>query len=61
MAVMGALFGIVGIALATPVYAVLRVLVLKLYVEPREGQSITLGRERRGIIITPPAAAEPKA
>ena len=40
MAIMGTLFGIVGIALATPVYAVLRVLTLKLYVEPREGRSV---------------------
>jgi predicted PurR-regulated permease PerM len=53
MAVMGALFGITGIALATPVYAVARVLVLKLYVEPREGRTLTLGRERRTIIIAP--------
>ncbi|KKB07827.1 AI-2E family transporter [Devosia chinhatensis] len=40
MAIMGSLFGIVGIALATPVYAVLRVLTLKLYVEPREGRAV---------------------
>lgn len=55
MAIMGALFGIIGIALATPVYAVLRVLVLKLYVEPRDGQAMSLGHDRRRGIITPPS------
>ncbi|MBJ3786615.1 AI-2E family transporter [Devosia sediminis] len=60
MAAMGALFGITGIALATPVYAVARVLVLKLYVEPREGRAVSLGREQRRLIITPPAST-PKA
>lgn len=45
MAIMGSLFGIAGIALATPVYAVLRVLTLKLYVEPREESgAVLIGR-----------------
>ncbi len=42
IAIMGSLFGLLGIALATPVYAVLRVLTLKLYVEPREAHGLDL-------------------
>ncbi|WIY52849.1 AI-2E family transporter [Devosia sp. YIM 151766] len=38
MTVLGTLFGIMGIALATPIYAVGRMLTLKLYVEPREDE-----------------------
>ncbi len=36
MTVLGTLFGIMGIALATPIYAVGRMLTLKLYIEPRQ-------------------------
>lgn len=36
MTVLGTMFGIMGIALATPIYAVGRMLTLKLYIEPRE-------------------------
>lgn len=36
MLVLGSLFGPFGIALATPIYAVLRTLAIKLYVEPRD-------------------------
>lgn len=36
MTVLGTMFGIMGIALATPIYAVGRMLTLKLYVEPKE-------------------------
>ena len=36
MTVLGTLFGIMGIALATPIYAVGRMLTLKLYIEPKE-------------------------
>jgi predicted PurR-regulated permease PerM len=46
MAVLGSLFGIMGVALATPIFAVVRTLVLKLYVEPREDQPILLGTGR---------------
>lgn len=48
IAIMGSLFGLLGIALATPIYAVARVLTLKLYVEPREEQGFDLvtGRPR---------------
>lgn len=35
MAILGSLFGFMGIALATPIFAVIRTLVLKLYVEPQ--------------------------
>lgn len=41
MAIMGSLFGIMGVALATPIFAVTRTLVLKLYVEPREAGTST--------------------
>src|SRR5690554_1320767 len=43
MAIMGSLFGIMGVALATPIFAVIRTLVLKLYVEPQEAQPVLLG------------------
>lgn len=43
MAIMGSLFGIMGVALATPIFAVTRTLVLKLYVEPSEAQPVLLG------------------
>lgn len=46
MAVLGSLFGIMGVALATPIFAVVRTLVLKLYVEPREEHPILLGTAR---------------
>ena len=36
MAVMGALFGPLGIALATPIFAVARTLTYELYIDPRE-------------------------
>lgn len=36
MTVLGTMFGIMGIALATPIYAVGRMLTLKLYVEPKQ-------------------------
>jgi len=35
MLVMGALFGLPGVALATPLFAVIRSLTLSLYVEPQ--------------------------
>lgn len=43
MAILGSLFGIMGVALATPIFAVVRTLVLKLYVEPREEHPVLLG------------------
>ena len=45
MAVLGSLFGLMGVALATPIFAVVRTLVLKLYVEPREEQPVVLGSD----------------
>lgn len=36
MTILGTLFGIMGIALATPIYAVGRMLTLKLYIAPKE-------------------------
>ncbi|MBE7732607.1 AI-2E family transporter [Devosia faecipullorum] len=36
MTILGTLFGIMGIALATPIYAVGRMLTLRLYIEPKE-------------------------
>jgi predicted PurR-regulated permease PerM len=46
MAVLGSLFGLMGVALATPIFAVVRTLVLKLYVEPREEHPVLLGTGR---------------
>ncbi len=43
MTVLGTLFGIMGIALATPIYAVGRMLTLKLYVEPRDEKGAATG------------------
>ncbi|MET3927681.1 AI-2E family transporter [Devosia sp. 2618] len=43
MAVLGSLFGLMGVALATPIFAVIRTMVLKLYVEPRDEKPILLG------------------
>ncbi|MBD8066460.1 AI-2E family transporter [Devosia sp. PTR5] len=37
MLIMGSLFGFFGVALATPAYAVIRTLTLRLYIEPRMG------------------------
>lgn len=42
MSILGTLFGLLGIALATPIYAVGRILTLRLYIEPRE--------EKKGLI-----------
>ncbi|MFD2647858.1 AI-2E family transporter [Devosia albogilva] len=41
MAVMGALFGPLGIALATPIFAVARTLTNELYIDPREEDEAT--------------------
>lgn len=43
MAVLGSLFGLMGVALATPIFAVIRTLVLKLYVEPRDEKPVLVG------------------
>lgn len=44
MAVLGSLFGLMGIALATPIYAVVRTMVLKLFIEPREAEGLDTGK-----------------
>jgi len=41
MAIMGVLFGPMGVALATPLFAVSRTLTQKLYIEPRDGTEAT--------------------
>ncbi|MHA6299534.1 AI-2E family transporter [Devosia sp. CAU 1758] len=48
MAVMGALFGPMGVALATPFFAVARTLTQKLYIEPREGSARGESGETQG-------------
>lgn len=42
MTILGALFGPLGVALATPIFAVCRVLTFKLYIEPRDAKAPNL-------------------
>lgn len=44
MAIMGVLFGPMGVALATPLFAVSRTLTQKLYIEPRDTHENQVGR-----------------
>ena len=59
MAVMGALFGPLGVALATPVFAVARTLTKKLYIEPRKADETSPHEVDQSATVSTSSPPEP--